>query len=114
MGKTEQSNGKESPQRWSREKKIIIVVGLVGLVILTAVLISAVSIAKNTATPAMTTTAMTISIATPTTTPTDTPTMTTTAMTRTTDIFNSEYFSQSTTCYTSKILFLDQIFYTAS
>jgi hypothetical protein len=28
--------------------------------------------------------------------------------------FNSEYFSQSTTCYTSKILFLDQIFFTAS
>jgi hypothetical protein len=28
--------------------------------------------------------------------------------------FNSEYFSQATTCYTSKILFLAQIFYTAS
>jgi hypothetical protein len=27
---------------------------------------------------------------------------------------NSEYFSQSTTCYTSKILFLDQISFTAS
>jgi hypothetical protein len=29
-------------------------------------------------------------------------------------IINSEYFSQLTTCYTSKILFLEQIFFTAS
>jgi hypothetical protein len=73
MRKTEQTNGKESPQRWSRETKIIIVVGLVGLVLLIAVLISAGNIAYNTATPTATPTY--------TATPTDTLTMTTTAMT---------------------------------